>query len=614
MPEPLKLPTRDATGVTYTPDIVDSGDWARDLQHMRSAGLTLVRSGEFAWSWYEAEPGKWDFSPLLRYMDKVEEAGLKLVLSTPTATAPPWMERLIPDMRMQDAHGRPFMGFRHFSCRNHPEVLSCIEKLIQSLAGSVSGHPALVGWQIDNEPHFGDTVQAGSIEQWVDFHPFAWKAFIAWLEIQAGTPAQLDERWHAGFWSQRARVWEDVSVHHVLNNPHARLDWLSWRSENLAGHLRWQAGLLRQATPGLPVGINVPVVPPSQLLRCGIDYSKLATGMDWIGADLYQASGDRQTDMARLACKADLVRSFCGDAQFLVAEAQGGAHARVYNGWFAEEPFGADYLEACWEQFSRHGAEAVWWFQWRPAMGGFEHGMNGIQSIEGKDTVYTEIIRDLSAKPMSAGFQIIKEKPLVRVAHLMDSFSFLSFWPHQMPQIDRDLHGWHELLEEVGFRVDFLGDEELEALEPDGDIPLVLPVAPVLSKPQRFRLRVYPGPVFLGPSSGFYLETGHLSQPEGCWMEACLPVNWSRWQDAGHWHSPGDFPKPAFRRRMRLKPGSLALQADEEGEPWLARSANHIACGLPLGELYALSDSRQRAKLAKVIQAALQGIEENYYY
>ena len=82
---------------------------------MAELGLTWVRIGEFAWSCLEARPGKMTFEWLDRAIEVLGNAGLKVVLGTPTATPPRWMLNRHPDMIALDRDGRP----RRFGSRRH---------------------------------------------------------------------------------------------------------------------------------------------------------------------------------------------------------------------------------------------------------------------------------------------------------------------------------------------------------------------------------------------------------------------------------------------------------------------------------------------------------------
>jgi beta-galactosidase len=55
-------------GTAYYPDHWPDNEWERDLGAIRDAGLTVVRFGEFSWSWYEPSCGKFDFRAFDRFV------------------------------------------------------------------------------------------------------------------------------------------------------------------------------------------------------------------------------------------------------------------------------------------------------------------------------------------------------------------------------------------------------------------------------------------------------------------------------------------------------------------------------------------------------------------
>ena len=77
-------------GVCYYPEHWPEADWAADAQRMAEPGIRYVRIGEFALSRIEADHDRYDWAWLDRALDTLGGHGLKVVLGTPTATAPKW--------------------------------------------------------------------------------------------------------------------------------------------------------------------------------------------------------------------------------------------------------------------------------------------------------------------------------------------------------------------------------------------------------------------------------------------------------------------------------------------------------------------------------------------
>ena len=96
-------------GVCYYPEHWPESMWERDAREMKEAGITHVRVGEFAWSRFEPEPGVYDFSWLERAVAVLASHGLKIVMGTPTATPPKWLDHRdlhsFPTRRSSDLPG-----------------------------------------------------------------------------------------------------------------------------------------------------------------------------------------------------------------------------------------------------------------------------------------------------------------------------------------------------------------------------------------------------------------------------------------------------------------------------------------------------------------------------
>ena len=146
-------------GVCYYPEHWPEAWWARDAQRMRGMGISYVRIGEFAWSRYEPKRDHFDWGWLDRAIDVLGKAGLKIVLGTPTATPPKWLMDEHPEIAPVDILGQP----RGFGSRRHYTFSSDVyrtesARIVGILAKRYGAHPAIDGWQTDNEYGCHDTV------------------------------------------------------------------------------------------------------------------------------------------------------------------------------------------------------------------------------------------------------------------------------------------------------------------------------------------------------------------------------------------------------------------------------------------------------------------------
>ena len=106
-------------------------------------------------------------------------------------------------------------------------------------------HPALVGWQTDNEFGCHDTVRSWGAEDL--------KAFRDWLRRAYQSADRLNEAWGSVFWSMEIRSFDEVSLPNrtvTEPNPAALLDYWRFQSQQVAAFNRMQCDIIRRFSPG----------------------------------------------------------------------------------------------------------------------------------------------------------------------------------------------------------------------------------------------------------------------------------------------------------------------------------------------------------------------------
>ena len=109
-------------GTCYYPEHWPEEIWANDAGRMAAAGLTWVRIGEFAWNKIEPAPGNYQWQWLDKAIQILGNAGLKVILGTPTATPPRCLRRGMvrggasPHLRHQGPQGGAPSGAVAQSC------------------------------------------------------------------------------------------------------------------------------------------------------------------------------------------------------------------------------------------------------------------------------------------------------------------------------------------------------------------------------------------------------------------------------------------------------------------------------------------------------------------
>src|SRR5512138_1608695 len=85
-------------GVAYYPEFWPEERQDDDIRLMREAHVNLVRMGEFAWAAMEPRSGRFSFAWLRSCARRMADAGIAVMLCTPTAAPPAWLTARHPEV------------------------------------------------------------------------------------------------------------------------------------------------------------------------------------------------------------------------------------------------------------------------------------------------------------------------------------------------------------------------------------------------------------------------------------------------------------------------------------------------------------------------------------
>lgn len=364
------------TGVCWYPEQWPERMWRSDVERMRDLGIRVARLGEFAWSRLQPSRGEWRDEWLRRALDLLHEFDLRAILGTPSAAPPRWLLDEFPDMALVDERGQPAaFGSRRFACLAHAGYVRACVEAARRLARSFGRHPAVCGWQIDNEYGCHGTAFSHSAA--------ASALFRRWLKRRYGSIAALNEAWGAAFWSEEYGSFGQLSAPLPTpagHNPALLADFRRFWTERIALFNDRQARAVRRHSPGRDV------VHDFMGFFTDFDHFEVAAGMDaaaWNSYPLgFLARFGREEDRRRYmraghpdhaAFHHDLYRA-CGRGRFWVTEQQPGP-----VNWAPYNPDPAPGMVRLWtlEAFA-HGAEMAVYFRWRQAARGQEQMHAGL--------------------------------------------------------------------------------------------------------------------------------------------------------------------------------------------------------------------------------------------
>ncbi|WP_158937928.1 beta-galactosidase [Burkholderia sp. S171] len=487
-------------GVCYYPEHWPESMWKDDAARMKALGIDRVRIAEFAWSRIEPSPGEYNWAWLDRAIDVLGDAGLKVVMCTPTATPPKWLIDRHPDILPIGADGRPraFGSRRHYDFSS-PSYFEASQKICTAVAERYGKHPAVAFWQTDNEFGCHNTV--------VSYSPAALQRFRGWLKQRYGTIDALNTAWGTVFWSMEFRSFDeiDLPVGTVTEaHPTHRLDYRRFASDEVVRYNHMQTEIIRAHSPQRPVAHNF------MQLFTEFDHYKVAADLDIATWDSYPL-GALEEQWFDPSIKSKWLRtghpdfaSFNHDVYrgmsklpFWVMEQQPGP---VNWAHWNPAPLPGMVRLWSWEAFA-HGAGCVSYFRWRQAPFAQEQMHAGLNTPDNRldmggaeaSVVAKEIEQVLEADGESA--------VSTKVALVWD---YEAKWLFEIHPQGADFHyprfafEYYSALRSLGLDVDVIPvDAPL-----DGYKMIVVPPLPVVPADFSDRLAASGAQVVLGPRTG----------------------------------------------------------------------------------------------------------------
>jgi len=496
-------------GVCYYPEHWPEAMWKDDAARMKALGIDRVRIAEFAWSRIEPSPGEYNWAWLDRAIDVLADAGLKVVMCTPTATPPKWLIDRHPDILPVGADGRPraFGSRRHYDFSS-PSYFEASQKICTAVAERYGKHPAVAFWQTDNEFGCHNTV--------VSYSPAALQRFRGWLKHRYGTIDALNTAWGTVFWSMEFRSFDeiDLPVGTVTEaHPTHRLDYRRFASDEVVRYNRMQTEIIRAHSPQRPVAHNF------MQLFTEFDHYKVAADLDIATWDSYPL-GALEEQWFDPSIKSKWLRtghpdfaSFNHDVYrgmsklpFWVMEQQPGP---VNWAHWNPAPLPGMVRLWSWEAFA-HGAGCVSYFRWRQAPFAQEQMHAGLNTPDNRlDMGGAEA--SLVAKEIEQVLEADGESRVsTKVALVWD---YEAKWLFEIHPQGADFHyprfafEYYSALRSLGLDVDVIPvDAPL-----DGYKMIVVPPLPVVPADFADRLAASGAQVVLGPRTGS--KTANLTIP-----------------------------------------------------------------------------------------------------
>ena len=350
-------------GAAYYDEYMPYDRLDKDVEMMKKAGINTVRIAESTWSTCEPQPGVFDFSHVERVMDAMEEAGINVIIGTPTYAVPTWMVKAHPDVLAETVRGRGIYGARQIMDITHPVYLFYAERVIRELMKLTAHRKCVIGFQLDNETKYYGTAGKNVQEQFVKYIREKFHDDLDALNYEFG----LD------YWSNRINAWEDFPDVRGTINGSLGAEFEKFQRTLVDKFLGWQADIVneyRREDQFVTHNLDFEWRGYSYGIQPYVNHFHASQCLTIAGTDIYHPTQDDLTG-AEIAFGGDLIRSLKQD-NYLVIETE----AQGFPGW---TPYKGQLRLQAYSHLAS-GANSVMYWHWHSIHNSFETYWKGLLS------------------------------------------------------------------------------------------------------------------------------------------------------------------------------------------------------------------------------------------
>lgn len=345
-------------GVAYYDEYMPYERLDKDIKMMKETGINVVRIAESTWSTMEPQEGVFDFSHIDRVLNAMHKAGISVIIGTPTYAVPAWLVKKHPDVLAITNRGTNQYGSRQNMDITNVHFRNYAEKAIRKMLEHIKDHPAIIGYQIDNETKSygtsGPNVQA---------------QFVAYMKSKYPSLDDLNKIFGLDYWSNRINNWDDFPSVNGSINASLNAEFAKFQRSLVTEYLSWQSKMVREyKKPNQFVTQNFDFDwwGHTYGIQPEVDHFAVSKVLDISGVDIYHPSQDKLTGL-EISFGGDVARSMKGGQNYLVmeTEAQGFAEWVPYPGQLRLQAFshlasGADMV-SYWHWHSIHNSAETYW-------------------------------------------------------------------------------------------------------------------------------------------------------------------------------------------------------------------------------------------------------------
>lgn len=344
--------------------------WDEDIRLMKKAGCNEMTVGIFSWSHLEPEEGKFDFSWLDEIIDKVYNAGGRVILATPSGARPHWMSDKYPEVLRTGENGqRDLYGGRHNHCLSSPVYREKVRIINEKLSERYGNHPAVAAWHLSNEYN-------GAC-----YCPMCCENFRKWLSEKYDHDInKLNHAWWSSFWSHKYDSFDQIDPPMASGGESfmlgLNLDFKRYVSDMTVDFAKKEAEAVRKYS-------DKPLTTNCMCEISMFDHYDMAKVLDRTSFDSYPNwYFGIEGEANRVLYLCALYRGMKDGKPFIIMESAPGINA----GGVEFRTLKSNEVQFMEEMsYVANGADMVGYFQWRKGRGGYEKFHGAVVDHYGKE-------------------------------------------------------------------------------------------------------------------------------------------------------------------------------------------------------------------------------------
>ena len=300
-------------GVSYYYEYMPSDRLTEDVKMMKQIGLNVVRMGESTWGYFEPQDGKFNTDYLIRCLDEFHKAGIHVIIGTPTYSLPTWLAKKHPEILGENYHGKFRYGTRQNMDITHPTYLYYAERVIRKMVEVTADHPAVIGYQLDNET-----------KQYDNWNDHVQGLFLQHLKDRFKNPEAMNLAFGLHQWSNSVHTWEDMPSTIAAVNQSLLCEFEKFQRSLVTRFLAWQADIVRslkRPDQFIIQNFDADWKDLSHGINSKVDHFEASAALDICGIDIYHHVQDKLDGMM-IGMLGDLSRSN-KNGNYFVMEASG---------------------------------------------------------------------------------------------------------------------------------------------------------------------------------------------------------------------------------------------------------------------------------------------------